>query len=613
MADKLTKQNLEEFLNDHLQFSKTEILEEGKEKEDLYKIAEAKGIKVKGSMDLAIFKNIYAFADEANKNRVRLPEKQLLKALPTIVGKPINFEHNRKNVCGFYIDYSYKQKNKEAVTYGIFFKSNFAEEYEDMKEAFKKGKLNTSFEIWSPKDKRNHLDDGTVELNDMELAGGAILIKEEPAFAGAKVLDIAKKGNVELEGFSMDFASVNEEDIIVAELKKEESQVVAPIATPEVKIKLVDFKISCPSCGMSSWDVISEDDDKAEVKCSACSTEYDIEFRDNLMDTLGNFKVYKDGVVSCYQCGNRIPFSYISKANQEIDMNIQCDACGISFSLGTCEKKIKMVKNINKKETVKSEQELEGAKMEQPEVIDKPIEQPIETQVIENKEVIEVAKVEEPIIEVPKEEPVIAAEEPVVEPTIKIEVAKEEAIVEPIIEQTIEVAATCEEKEKYPKSKKLRKWASKVKKLVKANAQLTVEKENTAVALKNTAEKYSAFKSIVEEYEKALAGLKELEISKLQAKDLEIASIKQVALENAKKINERREVLKTVSSEMSDEQILNDKDFEIALLKQKNIELEVSNLNKSSSEVVGEKDRKKDSNLDDYYATFRKKVQSITF
>ena len=184
------------FLKDYQEKAEIEILETGsKEKTELLKIAKARGYNLDKNTDLAGFKCIYAFTDRPNHNGAILPEKALLKALPTIVGKPVNIGHERRFVVGHILDYAYQQQEKRVVVYGVFYKSCFDEEWEEAKKDFKAKKLNVSFEIWCPEDKKRKLPDGTFELLQQEIAGGALLFKSEPAFEDAKVLELAKKHN----------------------------------------------------------------------------------------------------------------------------------------------------------------------------------------------------------------------------------------------------------------------------------------------------------------------------------------------------------------------------------------------------------------------------------
>lgn len=193
MNDKITNVNLEEFLNDHLERSKIILLEEGKEQDDIMAVAQAKGYILKDSNDLAGFKTIYTFDTAANINKARLPKELLLKALPGLIGKPVDIDHNRIYVVGHYIDYRYIASKHMVIAYGVFYKSNFGEEWIKAKELFKAGKLGTSYEIWCPKSKRKYLPDGTYILTNMEIAGGGLMFKEKPAFPDAKVLELAMK------------------------------------------------------------------------------------------------------------------------------------------------------------------------------------------------------------------------------------------------------------------------------------------------------------------------------------------------------------------------------------------------------------------------------------
>ena len=191
MSDKITNVNLEAFLADHLERSEIILLEEGKETNDIMAVAEAKGYILKDSNDLAGFKTIYTFDTAANINKARLPKELLLKALPGIIGKPVDIDHNSIYVVGHYIDYRYIAAKHMVIAYGVFYKSNFGEEWNKAKELFKSGKLATSYEIWCPKSKRKYLPDGTYVLTNIEIAGGGIMFKEKPAFPDAKVLSLS--------------------------------------------------------------------------------------------------------------------------------------------------------------------------------------------------------------------------------------------------------------------------------------------------------------------------------------------------------------------------------------------------------------------------------------
>ena len=211
MNEKITNLEVAEFLKDHLMNSETVILEEGKETNDFLDVAKARGYILKDSKDLAGFKTIFTFANKANLNKARLPKELLLKALPGIIGKPVDIDHNRIYVVGHYIDYRYIVAKDMVVAYGVFYKSNFGEEWAKALQLFKQGKLATSYEIWCPKENRKYLADGTYALMKMEIAGGGLMFKDKPAFPDAFVLEVAKK-NIQEHSEEMVFASHKEYD-----------------------------------------------------------------------------------------------------------------------------------------------------------------------------------------------------------------------------------------------------------------------------------------------------------------------------------------------------------------------------------------------------------------
>jgi hypothetical protein len=94
--EKITNIQIQEFLQDFEATSELYLLDEGKEKNELVAIAKTKGINLRDNKDLAGFKTIYTFANKANANKARLPKEVLLKALPTMIGKPVDIDHNRR-------------------------------------------------------------------------------------------------------------------------------------------------------------------------------------------------------------------------------------------------------------------------------------------------------------------------------------------------------------------------------------------------------------------------------------------------------------------------------------------------------------------------------------
>ena len=470
MNKRLTNTTLKGFLTDFEKNSETTILEEGKEKRELEKIAEARGIQIKNSKDLAVFKTIYAFTDEANANGAILPKKDLLKVLPQIVGKPVNINHDRTRVVAFYIDYRYKDKEDKIMAYGIFFKSNFAEEYEHAKKLQKKKKLSSSFEIWSPKEHRKYIGEhGDFEMHKMEIAGGAFIYEEDgnlPAFKDAKVLEFSKMPEdlkqdlVYAKKYCSSDIIVGSGAEVVVEEKKEDSitNIKCSNCEEEFAINMLDttpkcpkcksildrsgtmiyppqikdFKMLCPACRVGNWLILSNKEDISKVRCMNCSKEYAIKFKkakDNKL--LEKIQFIYSGVASCYQCGYRIPFDGSSHTKER---NFKCPKCGLEFSHNIDKQnKYRTIASIQKIE-VKLDNELEkskegGKKME---TKDKKVKEKVIESKEEKVETTPKAKTSEP-----KESP--KAEEKV-EKIVKVEVkkvVKEEApkAVEPKVEK----------------------------------------------------------------------------------------------------------------------------------------------------------------------------------
>jgi len=180
----------EVLLKDMSHNTRYSFLEQGSDGEKLQELASKFGVQLPAN-DLAIFKGTYAYVDRTNLNGCSLPNAEVIKALGTLRGKAVDFDHLRKRVVGYFLDAALE--DDEVVCYGIFFKGNFPEDYDIIKECMAQGKLGISFEAWGDHVTR---EDGDYDLVDIEFAGGALLIASEPAFPGAGVLELAKKERV---------------------------------------------------------------------------------------------------------------------------------------------------------------------------------------------------------------------------------------------------------------------------------------------------------------------------------------------------------------------------------------------------------------------------------
>lgn len=256
----MEKKDLNLFLEDISFNSRFEFLEESKVKEDLIAIAQKRGISLPDK-DLSIFRCVYAFTERVNKNGCLLPKEEVKKSLDTLVGKAIDFDHLRKRVVGHWIDA--KLKGDEIIATGIFFKSNFQEDYDVIKELFSKGNLSISFEAWG---NRNYRDDGSYELSDISWAGGALLIKTEPAFDGAGVLEMAKNRVLE-------FAKVMTPPKEYISEKPENARMYSDeLDTIRRMLQEVEC-LSCQEMGYMNMLNVDFENNKTKVKCNHCDAE----------------------------------------------------------------------------------------------------------------------------------------------------------------------------------------------------------------------------------------------------------------------------------------------------------------------------------------------------
>jgi hypothetical protein len=281
----LNSVQVQDFLQDFENNATVELLEDAKEKNEIYEIALARGINLKESKDIAGFKCVYCFADIANKNKARLPKKALLKALPTLVGKPVDIDHLRNYCVGVLIDSRYIVKDESVIAYGILFKSNFPDEWATIEKKFKAKTLAVSYEIYCPQDKRTQHADGTYSLEEQIIAGMAILDKETPAFINAKMLEMAKEKKTPEE---LVFASYKCTDIIIngkpkcqncGKCKKlevaEEKGTGRYITKEELLTKKDEHKIKCQGCNTELDYVSIPEKGMGYIECPTCKKNID--------------------------------------------------------------------------------------------------------------------------------------------------------------------------------------------------------------------------------------------------------------------------------------------------------------------------------------------------
>ena len=344
----LIKSQVSKLLTQLNKNSEVTLLVEGKEKNELINSAVKRGILIKGSKDLGILKTTYLFCDVANENSDLVPSKEFKKILPQIIGKQMNYNHQREVILGYYIDYKYILKENKVIAYAVFFKSNYPDLWEKAKKLQKQGKLSSSFEIWSAEKNRKYTKNGICELHNMEIAGGALVYEENgvlPAYRNAKVLSMARK-NIEqcVDGKCLALASkYKKEDIITADiyldeieknlqkLKKEEENKKVVELTKKVEPK-VEEKVEAPKVEVTEPKEVIEEKkaenitpkepeiiDNSEITCSNCQEILDLNITPEI----------SQGMVKCPKC-----FAILNGQTGEIiyppqikDFRMSCPAC----------------------------------------------------------------------------------------------------------------------------------------------------------------------------------------------------------------------------------------------------------------------------------------------
>ncbi len=265
------KNRVEVFLEDMTYNSKFRIMENAKDNDKLKEIAEKRGI-ILPAHDLAPFECIYGFVDRQNKNGCTLPKEEVNKALGTLIGKAIDFDHFRKRVVGHWIDA--KLEGDKIIAYGVFYKGNFGEDYIMVKDMMDKDVLAISFEAWG--DREVDMGSDGYDLTKIEFAGGALLIKTEPAFDGAEVLELAQKERV------LEFAKVmTKPDKFVytdghKEEKKENLEEARYFVHDMDMIQRLLGEVPCKGCDERyalDVDVLDFAKNQAKVRCLNCEAE----------------------------------------------------------------------------------------------------------------------------------------------------------------------------------------------------------------------------------------------------------------------------------------------------------------------------------------------------
>jgi len=403
----LTSRDLKGFLKDYEDNCEVSLLEDSKERNELIDIAKKRGILVKDSKDLGMVKLVYAFVDEPNDNGAILKKNEILRILPQLIGKPLDRDHVREQVRGFYVDYKYDpnyvtkdgKRKKAIITYSTFLKKIFESEWAEAKKLIKEGNLSHSFEIWSPKEARNYKTDGTYEMNKMEIAGGALLFNYDgdtipPAYPDAHALALAKK-YVTSDYLELS-SKYKEDDILNADtitevhieriVKCENCQrefdyakvpeaYMGAVKCPNCKAiidqtgrklydaQVIDFNVSClnPRCdAINQWLIETRTEEDATIKCLSCSHKYKIKFLKG-KDYIFNFPISKafemisNYKFKCPQCGHSLRDNNVKEISSE-RITFKCNNCSLIFPASTQESRNRKISLI---EPIKEEKNLQ--------------------------------------------------------------------------------------------------------------------------------------------------------------------------------------------------------------------------------------------------------------
>ena len=216
------------------------VLEVGKDDAEIKDVCERHAIDL-NSPNLSILKAEYAFIDEFNKNGCKLPAEEITNAvLKTLNGTPIDIDHNRQINVGHWLEAA--REKKVIIAYGCFWKNNFPEEYDKFKQDITDGKSGVSFEAYIDKDM---VDAKKYNARNITFCGGALMLRESPAFAKARVLEFSS-----ILGEKKSQEELNMEELAkVADKIAEEAKVAAVVAEvkpPEVEVPKVEVAVETP-------------------------------------------------------------------------------------------------------------------------------------------------------------------------------------------------------------------------------------------------------------------------------------------------------------------------------------------------------------------------------
>jgi len=578
--------NVNTFLEDLTYNCAYTFLEEGSK--ELVKIANKRGISLP-CHDLAVFKCVYAFVDSQNLNGCTLPKGEVEKSLQTLVGKAVDFDHLRQKTVGYWID---AELEKDAiVAYGIFFKSNLADDYITIKDLMEQDNLKISFEAYGI---RNYTSTTSYELSDIEFCGGALLIATKPAFSDAGVLEMANKERV------LEMASV--------------------MTAPETFIKedeKASYKCSCIKCGHEE----TSDSHCMDIKCSVCGGQMrradrpgpgqgEAETARMYVDDMAIIERLLLEINECPACGGKTPYLSILSIDFENDMlKVKHNRCESVIKINlepttTILKKGKRIKDVELEDKSNTVDEAEQAKIKKEgEIIDmeKAKDALVET-IKDNSEMRKVKCVDcgytfdSDVLAKSTKCPKCGGRCDLVSDIAKVDKKEEQSEVKDEIKEEkieVEVEEKVEEVVEEKAEEKVEEVIEEVKVEEKAKEEEKVEevKEEEKVEEVKKEEKAEEVKEeiVIEEVSDEVAKIKTELATVTKERDGYKAQLDEI--EEAKKaetIKSRRDELgEEIAKDVSDEDILDEKSFKILKLEKENKELKKGTVTEDASLEVG--------------------------
>jgi rubrerythrin len=224
---------LAESLLDWSKHSKNQWLDaDAEDIKELEALAAKRGL-VLPSPDIALLKTYYAEIGVVNRNHVLLEKADVEKALPTLIGKQVNFNHEGAGqVCGYILDA--KLEGKMIVVYACIFKSLFKDTFNDVKKKFEDNDLTVSFEIYNvnPETKQSVMtmkEDGTKVISPIIFHGMGLLTYKPPACPNAKVTALLA-------------------EYIDAKIVEEANKIIEPILTKNEELVYASMALPCLMC-----------------------------------------------------------------------------------------------------------------------------------------------------------------------------------------------------------------------------------------------------------------------------------------------------------------------------------------------------------------------------